>query len=189
MQHQIVPGHPLEDVRQWQKAETRIAATERNLDRACHHVGVDVVMGEHHALRLTGRARGVDDGRQLVAAHRVGRFAICGNRAGRLRRCAFGLHLGNRQIDTGVSRRPEADDGAECGTFGTNPLDFRGLLGCRNEDCRRTAIAKDVGRLLRREVGVERYVRECGSEAGVVGDRPLGPILGQNRDAVATLRA
>ncbi len=37
--------------------------------------------------------------------------------------------------------------------------------------------------LLRGERTVQRNIDEAGGEAGIVGDSPLGPVLGENRDA------
>ena len=54
-----------------------------------------------------------------------------------------------------------------------------------DERHRRARVAQDVGGLARRQGGVDRDVRRTEGERGVVGDGPLGPVLGQDRDPVA----
>jgi hypothetical protein len=61
-----VVDRALEGVRQREEGEGRLAALDRHALHRGQDVARHVAVGEHHALRSSGRAAGVDEGRQIV---------------------------------------------------------------------------------------------------------------------------
>ena len=127
VEHQVVTGHPLEDVRQRQKAEAGVIAGERNRRRACHDVRVDVVVGEHHPFRVAGRPRRVDDRREVV---RTNLSARSRNRSGfpSASAAAPAVSTVSSERSHAVGWRAEADDMSQRGTRGAHRGDLRRLI-------------------------------------------------------------
>src|SRR6185295_11836080 len=68
---------------------------------------------------------------------------------------------------------------------GANCRNLRGLLWRRDENRDRARIAQDVTNLIAWQIWIDRNVRRAECETRVIGDGPLGAILGENRDAIA----
>jgi hypothetical protein len=66
----IIAAGALERVRERQEGQEDVVGRRRDAMRDRLHIGDNVVMRQHHALRPPGRARGVDDGGKIVRRHR-----------------------------------------------------------------------------------------------------------------------
>ena len=182
-EHQIIE-HPLEDVRQREKTQRRIGRP--HIEQVDHrgHVRRDVAMRQHRALRLAGSPRRVDDGRDLIRLDRERLRAELRRRIRSHRRGA--LRLERRDPDLAVlgGALLEHDHVLQRGQIRAHAPDLLRLLVRGYENRHRSGIAEDIGDLLRGERRIDRHVRHSAQEAGVVGDRPLGTILREDRDAV-----
>ena len=130
----------------------------------------------------------------MIVARSSGRTAIA--RVHDTRRAARRCRPSRRVASSAASVRSapgvdvgERDDVPQRRTLAANRRDLRRLLGVRHEDRHRARIAQDVRDLIARQIRIDRHVGDAEHEASVVGDRPLGPILRENRDAIAGAHA
>ena len=141
----------------------------------------DVVVGQHHALRRPGRARGVDHRRDVFGRGPPGP----------------GLEVASVRV---VAAREEIvpRDGAFGGGQSLEDHDLHlaveprhrlaglfQLLGVGDEDQRRAGVLDDVGNLRGGKRAVDRHVHHARAEARPVGERPLGAVLGEDGGPVA----
>jgi hypothetical protein len=186
VEHEIMPRHPLEDVRQRQKAQAGVAArVERNLRGGGEYVGDEVVMREHDAFRLAGRAGRVNERGDVGGLRRERARGVVRATGRRVRGRAVRLEIRHREIRARVSLRRKGDHVPQGRTFLTHRDDLCGLGDIAHEerDCPR--VLEDVGRLLRRQVGVEWHVGNARGDACVVGDRPFRSVLRKDGHPVA----
>ena len=141
-------------------------------------------MAEDRALRVGGRARRVNHGRVVVPVdllHRV----LPGDAVGGIEIGAGHDVIEGQRPGRQLAARLDADDVLEGRAFGPDRLDLVSLLGVLDEDHLRTDVVDDECRLARLRLRVDRAGHRAERERGKVGDRPLGPGPGDDRDAVA----
>ena len=139
--------------------------------------------GEHHALRVAGRARGVDDGGEVLGAHLRGPtthgLAVpCQSLAAARPELLEGRRPGDRV-------QVEAHDVVKGRQLGANLLHLGGLDGVRDEYDLRPGVLQDVGHLLGGQRGVDGRIRGPGAQGPEVGDRPLRPVFGEDSHTIA----
>src|SRR5208337_4432588 len=138
----------------------------------------DVAMAEHDALGAARRARGVDDGRQILAPD------LGQGEAGRRR-----VHGGRGR--KGVTGRGQ--DGPEILERDEDAARRRQVRLCEaaagDEEDAALGMIEDGGDLLAREVGEYRDDDAGGAGNPQIGDAPFGAALRENRHAVARRRA
>src|SRR5439155_25578421 len=88
-----------------------------------------------------------------------------------------------------TARIPIADHETDRAALRADLGDLSRLLRRGREDRHRARVVEDVRDLLRRQRWIDGDVGQAGREAGVVRDRPLGPVLREYRDAVAAIDA
>ena len=144
-------------------------------------------MRQHDALRLARRSRRIDQRRQVVRLHREGvlavevppRFVVHGG--------APPLHVGERLVGAVVARFGEGDHVPQPGALAAHLRDLRRLHGVADEDRHRAGVVQNVGGLLGGQVRVQRHVGERCRETRVIRERPLRPVLREDRHAVSRL--
>ena len=184
VEHAVVAEHPLEDVGERQEREALVLGGEAEQPDTGRHVRGDVAVGQHHALRVAGGARGVDEGGEVV-----------GGRLQRRRPASRGaMPVAARPRASTSSKAmtpgPAADssNAITCASAGRLAAHRQHLvqLGRGRDQYRDGAgVAQDVLGLLAGKGGVDRDVGAAGGETGVVGDGPLGPVLREDRHPIA----
>jgi hypothetical protein len=170
--------HPLVDVRQRQERQTAIPRREWDGVAAGGDVVGEVAVRQHHPLGAPGRARRVDEARE-VAGRGLPELRVRGG-AGR------GAGRDHRLPGPRAWRRcVEHRRVAESCQARAHRLDLGRLLGRRDQCHGRARIAEDVFDLVRKERRVDRHGHSTRGEDGVIGDRPLGAVLGQDRHPIA----
>ena len=174
-QQRMLDQGALGDVRQRQVAQQPRAAVERHALQA----GVDRP-GEgreavHHALGHAGRARGVHEGRELVAvAHRrIGQRRRRGDDRVPLR---IVVRRGERQADAGQARR----------NAGAHRLPAVELA---DEQQLRLGVLEDLPDRAGGERRIERHRDVAGHPDREVGEQPVGAVLGKDGDPAARRKA
>ncbi len=163
------PGRELEGVVQRQDREQAVVAVQVEQRRQLRHHRGEVLVRQHHALGRAGRARGVDDGGQLLAlAHR---------REGGRR---------HRRLDQQVVEADQLQPrrGA-LELLGAETLDDR----VRRDHAGGAAGGDQAHQLLERQLMVERDRGGPGLEDAEVADAPLRPVLRHQHDAVVDSHA
>ena len=192
-EHQVVAGHALEDVRQRQEAEARCRRPRtESPSRDAIDVRVDVVVREHHALRLARRARRVDQRRESSGLHgdRARRGSAVAARVVVDRRRRVVSSAGERDDRRRRAESREGDDvpqrrDTRRGSPRSSPPAPRSTRRSPPRPSRAGCTRPD------RPADSDRSARRStpSVQARVVGDRPLGAILREDRDAVAGAHA
>jgi hypothetical protein len=179
-------------VREREEGERLVARAD--VDVLQHRLAIteEVAVREHHALRLAGRAGGVEDGREVVAADleeaavELGRRVLADLLAVRI---DHGRERGEgeRRLRSEAPLVVEAEDVAQVGQPREQRRDLAPLGRGREEDRARAAAREQRLDLVARIRRVDRDVDQPRGEAGEVGEEPLRPVLRQDRDASAAL--
>ena len=191
---------PLEGVPRLQQREHRLALDVQQVGELAQ-VELIVGVGERHALGGAGRARGVDDRRQVVGRH-LGAPLL--DLSGRLRPGGLAeLHelvqrvhgapalagdgdLAGSRRAAGVvrrvddDRRPQARQGL---------ADLRQLRRVFQDDHRRSGMAKDGLEDVRRRVRRARHVDGAEEVDGETAHQPLRAVVADERDELAAAQA
>ena len=192
-EHHVVAGHALEDVARAAGRTAPRPSGPKSLKTCCDaiDVGHDVAVREHHALGVAGGARRVDE-RGQVARLRLRGAAPHGLRD----RAASGSRPRARTSSRvsvsaagSAGRRPCGPRAAGAAPGRGSPATFRSWAGVETTQHLGLAVVQDVERLRRRQRGVDGHHHRARGEGGQVGERPLGPVLGEERHAVALLDA
>ena len=184
-----VGDRPLERVAEREERQRHVLLGQLQHVRAGLDVRDEIGVRQHDALGLARRARGVDDRRELVGPHGARAVAELPARPPLARQACmttFGNGLERHDRRT-VARRPAVhqDDGLERRQLVPDVLDLLELQPRRDDRRLRARVVQDVTRLRRRERRVNRHRDRCPGQDRQVGLQPLGPALGDNRDAVA----
>ena len=159
---------------------------ERNRARGRHDVRVDVVVRQHHALRVAGRARRVDERREIVRLHgQRARSRYAARRVVVVDGCALRLQLRQRHVGAGCGVALNAMTCLQRGHSARIAAIFAACSAFDDEDRRPRPNRGGCRRSDRGKIRIERNVGERRGEAGVVGDRPLRAVLRKDRDAIA----
>ncbi len=182
-----VVEHPLEDVRQREEGERDRVARDRDHLAGGRDVRDEVRVREHRALRLPRGARRIDDRGDVLGLY-PGRALLEDRRAHLERRAA----LVRERVEREVSRlrrraRVEGDDVVERRALRLDLEDLAELLDRGHEDRLRAAVVHEGRDLVRGKRRVDRDGPGARAEDGVVGHRPLRPVLREDRDAVSRL--
>ena len=142
-------------------------------------------MGEHHALRVPGGARGVQDRQRVLRAHGAPQVVVPAGSApaprGRARAGRSSPRTGGRRRERGVV--DDHDRGDARALLEREPPTGE-LVGPLEHDHRRLGVAGDVGDLLRRQGRVDGHRGPARVHLGEVGEDVLGPVRGHHRDRV-----
>ena len=175
---------PSVDVAQRQEGEEDIGLVEVDDLHGGFEVVEQVAVAEDRALRIGCRTRRMDHGRVVVAVDLLHRVlpgdAVGGVEVGAGHDVVEGQRPGRQ-----LAARLDADDVLEGRAFGPDRLDLVRLLGVLDEDHLRADVVDDKGRLACLRLRVDRAGHRAEGQRGKVGDRPLGPGPGDDRDAVA----
>ena len=172
---------PAEHVRDGQEQQSRGAGRTEDLVECGDHV-VDleheVALGEHAALRATGRARGVDERREGVGRERQPSVLELLVRD----RCTLALEV----VDDAVVEHPHPGAGRDVDRH----LVEDGLVAVTLEkDGHRAGVAEDPLHLLCRGGLVDRDAGGAREPDGIVDERPLVAIPGHHGDPLTGLDA
>ena len=179
--HREHGDEPREDVRGRDEEQGRRAGLGHDLLE--RHGGVaaeldEVRVGEHAALRLAGRSRGVDERRDVGADREVA--------------AALDLlvgHVGARRGELVEVAEVDLPDVADRGEVGVHLVEAREVVG-RLEDDRDGAGVAEVPLHLRGGAGlVDRHEHRAGEPRREVDERPLVAGLAHEADLVAGLDA
>jgi hypothetical protein len=181
--------HPLEDVREWQERERHRVGGERNHLATRHGVEHQVRVGQHRPLGLPRRTRGVDDRRDVFGLDAVGPLVEDGR--AHLERRTPAVH---DRVKRRVARLPrrialDQDHVVEARALPLDGQDLAELLECGDEQGPGAGVVQQRRDLARRERRIDRNGPGSCAQDGVVGHGPLGPVLGEDRDAVSRLDA
>ena len=187
--HHVVTRHALEDMRERQEAQPDVVAREGDRLGRGHHVGEDIVVREHDSLRLARRARGVNQRQKIVGPHRVGARSVFRASCLVIPSGAQGFELRDRVIGAHVPLAGKRDHVPQRRAATAYLRELLALRRIADEDDDRPGVADDVRCLLGRQIRIERDVDQPAGHAGKVGDRPLGPVLRENGDALTGMRA
>ena len=155
------------------------------------HVRGDVVVREHGALGLAGRARGVDDGGEIARldARRATRGTRAGSAPAARRR---GAARPPRRRSLGLSgrrRRVHDDHGAETRQRArSRSASSRAARRSRRSPPCASEFSRMNWHRSRHQRGVDRHRHRAQPEDREIGDRPLVAGLGQQRHAIAAAR-
>ena len=189
VREQVVVTHPLEDVTQRQKAERRIRWAYRHRVHGRDAIRMQVVLRQHHALRISRRTRGVNQRDQLLRAHcqcvTFELFRACGRVVLRAKR----FDVGEGEITPIALGRRESDDPLQPRHFITHRSNLFRLRRRRHKDCARAGVVEQIRNLFRWQRRIDRNIRHRRTETCIIGDDPLGAVLRKNRDAVLRLNA
>ena len=170
-----------------QREEAQRAVLGRDVEERVEAVelGGEPAVGQHRAPRDAGRARGVDDGREVVP----GRLGEPGVEFGdRVRGRVLREHLGP-VADARVRSAVERDDPVEPRQV-VPDLCEANQFGLPGEDEPHGAgVVQDVPELVGRAGGVDRHPHGAHRQAGQVGHRPLRAVGREQRHAIARLDA
>ena len=183
--------HALEAVAQRQERQRHVvlesaAAPARRPCMFDDEVGVR----QHHALRLAGRARGVDDRRELHRAARARARSLellPGAPLARHARDARARARSRTTCTDGLSAAVHPSiriTASSAAAGGGRPGSSRAVAG-RDDGGLRAGVLQDVARLRRGERRIDRHRDRAGGKDREVGDQPLRPALGHDRDAIA----
>ena len=175
MDHRVVAGHPLENVRQRQQRQAFVLLGDRKHQGPGPNVGGDVAVRQHHAFGVARRARGIDDRGEVLGPDGEGPDPP---RCEVDRACLAVLlerrerhHVGAGEI--GV----KTDHPFERGQLAPDGRDL-GVLGRRgDEDGPGTRVLEQVVNLPGGEGRIDRHVDREGGEGGEIGQGPLGPVF------------
>jgi hypothetical protein len=181
-----VEAGALEDVRERKDGERNVGREYRQRLRNRHHVGDEIRVRQHDAFGLARRARSVDDGREVFASD-FAEVSLERLRVGAVQLNAAQLKLcEHRSFRPGVSPvGVEEDDSLK--TFDALNAGARVAVDFppRNEQHARARIFKDVSDLFGSLRRVDGHVDRAEAENREVDHRPIGPVLRQQRHAVA----
>ncbi len=183
LQEVAVVDRALEGVRQRQERQHHELPVEAEHREAGADVRGDVPVGEHHPLGRARGAAGIDEGREVVRLHGAGaRLELRGVGAGPLLdQLVEGDH-------PGVARRPldehEVADVRQLVDVGEEPFQVGGGLGDHHLGA---AVARDIGRLVRQQRGVDRHQHGPRAERREVDRRPVRAVLRHQGHPVAVL--
>ncbi len=181
---QEIVTRALEDVAEREKAERGVGGAHRHRRPRGLQVRVQVVLREHHALRIARRPRGVNQRDELVGTD-LERGLL--ERRGPLRRivlCPQRFDVGEREIAPVILGGGETDDPLQSGHIGAYGGHLACLIGGRHEDGAGAGIVEEVGDLFCRQRRVHRHVDNGAAQTRIVGDEPLGAVLRQQRHAI-----
>ena len=144
-------------------------------------------MRQHRALRIPGRSRGVDDRRDVLRLHPSG--ALLEDAGTHFESRPASVHDGvERRVARLRGRAPfHEDDVIERRALRLDLQDFAQLLELRDEHRLRSRVLEQRRDLRSRKRRVDGDGPRSGAEDGVVGHRPLRPVLRNDRDALARL--
>ena len=152
-------------------------------------------MRQHHALRLAGRARGVDDRRELIRARRR---APCRGTRGRAplprhpRVAALARPSSSDDDRRAVARpppRPSRRPLRAPAAGGGPPGSSRAAAASRRSRRRAPESFEDVADLRGGQRRIDRHGDGAAGEDRQIRHQPLGPALGDDRDAIACRHA
>ena len=192
-----IVDQPFERVAQREKGERNVLFVQDDDASRINHVARDVPMREHDPLRFAGRSGRVDDGCQLIRLDGERRFLVAESDAvagyqvlvAPLRQFLQAQrHPSGPAVAACLSRgRVHYDERAQTGQIVPNGTYLRRLFFVRRHYYRRVRIGQDVADLGRGQGRIDRYGDASRRQDGKVGDHPLGPAVGQDRDPVACL--
>ena len=161
------------DVRVRQDREHRIAGPDQvgYLIEGGMRVRAEVAVREHHAFRRTGRARGIDDGREIAGRHR------------RRSRAEYSAPVRDHGVQgVRIVGGSVEYDRIECDAVGTQALRDRRRV---DEQLARTGIGNDETHVVGGLGGIDRHRDAAGKENAEVRDDPVDAVWRHQRDAVA----
>ncbi len=140
--------------------------------------GEGVGVREHHALGLPGRARGIEDVREVVLIHRRGQ------RRGRV--------VGHHPVPRGVGRAGLAiahdDEPGQGAAFGPGGAEGLGVLG-EDDDRLHAGVGQDARPPDRRRARVDRDIRRARAQHAVDGRDGLPPLGQEEPHAISPAHA
>ncbi len=184
-----VVDHPLEDVGERQERERHVAGPDVEERRAGRHVRDDVPVRQDGSLRLARRAGGVDHRRPVAALDRGGALL-----EGGLVHAEGGEPLPDdglerRRLLLAPGRRLHDEDVLQVPAPFPHVEDLLELDRIRDDDDLRHRVLQDVLDLRSEVRGVDRHRDRTEGQRREVGHRPLGPVLGEDRDTVVPVDA
>ena len=150
------------------------------------YVRENIGMRQHDALGFAGRARSVDERRELAREDLRGAHAIGGD-VGSARCSDQSFVAQNVRGQIGGAIRN--DDLLQFGELRANALEALHLRGTGGEDDLRAAVLEDVDDAVGRFVEIDGHCDAAGAGDGEVSGVPLGAIGGEETDAIAGLYA
>jgi len=145
---------------------------------------------QHDAFRVAGGAGGIDQRGHIVGDGLVDQLVeFLRMVVAAAQRHHLFERLDARILVGDARQRVEDDDVLDAGHFVLLVQHLVELVVVRDDDEARFGIADDVRALVRGVGGVDRGEDRADRLTGQVGDRPFGPVLGEDRNAFLPLEA
>jgi len=184
--HGGVSGRPLEGVREGQKREMVVFFPDGEALEGRFDVRAKVAIGELYALRLPGRAAGVDQGARIVGGDLVGHRGKLILLLGPVVAPVFQRLIPVRHVRGRIIRHGVHDDhGLQRRTLVDDLLNLLALNGDRHDTSLCARIAQDVRDFRRGQRGVNRHVHAAHQLRAQIRDGPLRPVLRQQGHPIA----
>ena len=180
---QVIAGGALEGVRQRQEREKQVAGHGGDALARREHVGDDIGVRQHHALRPAGRPRGVDDRRQSLRFDRPLGRRLPFRRGEPVGGAHDALVVADRFVRLG-----EHDDALQLGAVGEFGREAPPIVGAVDDQRRRAAVADDEADVAGIVGDVQRRDRQTERQRRLVDADVIDAVDHQGRDAGARLQ-
>ena len=165
-----------------QEFEPQVPGLDHVAAQRFDRIRTQIRVRQHHALRLAGGPRSVDQRRELIAFHQRAASPVFGH-VGLAGRCDKAVVIQN--FSAQVRRRRDADQMFHLGHTLTRLGGFARFRFAGGKDDPRSSIVHDVHETIRRLVEINRHARSAEPGNGEIGDVPLRTIRRKQSHAIA----